>query len=174
MNGEIYCSPPTHLHGTDSHQLYKPRRDLDTVNRAKSPIQQGGGAYHEAITWIIRIITGAVCSLSLEEDRGASNRRRGNATIGKEKYIDCGAEKSRTRVRFFHQAVILPMSQSPLAETTEESRLVVNELWMGPDSKLRVANSVAELRSNQPFWPFVCNLVQVERRLQTISYLECL
>lgn len=57
------------------------------------------------------------------------------------------SEKERTRVRFFHKAVILPMSQICLESTTDESGLVVIEPQIGLKTNLSVTNGVTEVKT---------------------------
>lgn len=64
------------------------------------------------------------------------------------------------------------MSQMRPVVTTEESGLVVIELRIGPETKSRVANGVAGVKSNEPFWLFICNFGRVERRLLNNMVIE--
>lgn len=68
-------------------------------------------------------------------------------------------------MRLCQKKAIPPMSRTRLAVTTEESGLVVNEPPVDQETNLRVANGVAEVKPNKPFWLFVCNFGRVERHL---------
>lgn len=57
------------------------------------------------------------------------------------------------------------MSQTRVTVSTETSGLVVIEPLVGPDSQIRIANGVAEVRPNVPFYLFVSNFGRSERRL---------